>query len=343
MDANQKRQFIEIANDLILKEIPIPLLAPDGQYLPFVKALEQHLLKLRARNELWLPNLHKHIETISVYSDYGGESHNSKYCTYSFLFVGHNALSCFLEGTKDIRAKHSLDDPYKEMAFKDMGYGPASRALPEWLRNAELAPGLLFTIVVDKNVPSLCGAERKKAQKEASRVLEETGFGKWKPPIAEKLIIIAHLIGYWCAVLSRKGQNIFWMTDNDAIAANESQKDGCPKFFNNALNQYARFPYEKVATATEFDENSAWNDLLSLSDLVAGSIESFFSKSAVTEDVAISEQTNAILMWLAHQGLALKKLTMSIQRRPNNTLGTAITEFRLNEDRKDVEYVPIWF
>jgi hypothetical protein len=72
---------------------------------------------------LLLPNLHhESIETVAVFSDYGGDQ--GRYRTYSFAVVDWNALHGCVQHFKTIREKHGLNAPYKEIAFKSMGVRP---------------------------------------------------------------------------------------------------------------------------------------------------------------------------------------------------------------------------
>ncbi|MGP6418979.1 hypothetical protein ACTZGP_09420 [Pseudomonas putida] len=72
-------------------------------------------------------------EKIAVMSDFGGEHPGAHFHTYSFLILAYNKIGPFIEQIEKLRQKHGLLNPYSEFAFKDLGYGPRSRALSQFL------------------------------------------------------------------------------------------------------------------------------------------------------------------------------------------------------------------
>lgn len=118
----------------------------DGQIYPAVtSAIENHFRNCERRKVLLLPELTYKNETIAVFSDYGGESKDSDYLTYSFLVCALQQTGSFQRIMSDIRSNHKLGR--KEISFKDFGYGPISRALDDYLAALDMVPGLLFTMV----------------------------------------------------------------------------------------------------------------------------------------------------------------------------------------------------
>lgn len=54
-----------------------------------------------------------------------------------------------------LRTTHGLLKPRREMAYKNLGYGPLARALADWLNKGDELRGLLFTLLVDKSAHSV--------------------------------------------------------------------------------------------------------------------------------------------------------------------------------------------
>src|SRR5271163_2439897 len=106
--------------------------------------------------KLLLPDLSALCNTtVGIFSDYGGES-TGKYLTYSFLVCAFGTLGPFQQHMAALRKKASIG--HKEIAFKDFGMGPLQRMLPSYLRLVDgYVLGLVFTLVVDKSIPSLFG------------------------------------------------------------------------------------------------------------------------------------------------------------------------------------------
>ena len=65
----QKRQVELLANELVLRDIPLPIIGAKAQVPELSKIIEDHLIKLKNRNNLMLPNLSYHNETINIFSD----------------------------------------------------------------------------------------------------------------------------------------------------------------------------------------------------------------------------------------------------------------------------------
>ena len=341
-------ELIRIANEMVLKKPPLPLIKDATSHPIFITAIEGHLIQLMEKKKLLLPNFHEHIQTIAVFSDYGGETSTASYQTYSFLFTGYNALYHVLREMRSIREKHGLLEPHKEICFKDMGYGPLNRSLDSWLYLGNYLPGLLFTLIVSKNISSIIGNNEKKFSKELAEALQVYDMGHWKAPMAEKLLRIVHTICYFSGLLSIEGQKIFWMTDDDAIMANADKKKATGMLLSRLLPAYTTKEYGSIGMATPFDDENDGNDgsnisdLLSYPDLVAGSVEAFYSNCFNNEAGVIKDTANKVLLWLCNQGIGLKKLTMSFNCNADGALQTAMVEFHRKEKEINAEYIPIW-
>ena len=186
---------IKFANEMVLKNPPIPLLANIQEVPPvFIQIIEAMLLEAQKRKMLLLPNLHNYIESIGAFSDYSGENYKARFATYSFIFVGWNALHFYFEKQKEIRERYKLNKPYKEIEFKSLRYTPLRKALPELLEAAELIPGLLFTMVVDKSIISIIDKNNKDGVKKITSILKDHDLGEWKNKTAEKLMRIVHTV-----------------------------------------------------------------------------------------------------------------------------------------------------
>jgi hypothetical protein len=183
--------LFELANKYTLKHPHLPLLDDSEKYNPFVKNPDEKLTNLhKIYRTLVLPNFHQ-AETIAVFSDYGGEHKGCKYYTYSFLFCTFEFLNMYNDKIKEIRMKYKILDPYKEIAFKDLSYGPLKGSLPEILNCANhLINGLLVTVVVDKRINQAFGLNKKEIKNKLYRDLDENGLNVWKDKILVKLLYI---------------------------------------------------------------------------------------------------------------------------------------------------------
>ncbi|AHN24536.1 hypothetical protein [Lysinibacillus varians] len=308
----------EYAQSLLLQKekihLPIIPILKEGEDIPLLyKSLNDGLMSRLSRGELVLPNFHE-CETVAIFTDYGGEAKDSKYFTYTITLVGYNQLAFFDVFMKNIREKYQLNNPIKEIAFKDLKYGPIERSLDEYLNAINnTVNGIVFTLVVDKEIHSLNGHNEKNSKKFIAKFLEEQGFGTVKADVAEKIYRILTLISYLVHLLVPYEKKIFWMSDQDSTIETEEMHQKIADLLQSAIYSFENAEYDTLGYGKPFpkDEGTLFLDLLSISDLTAGAIEHYLTrqKKLASSDFEISRGADKITMWLANNGLAFKKLT----------------------------------
>jgi hypothetical protein len=342
------RKLVEVANQLVWKKPNLDVLAPrtDGLEYPVIATTLQEMLKFyEAQGKLFLPNLtafdNKHV---AIFSDYAGEG-SGNYHTYSVLICAWDALGLLRQQMQDIRARHGLSK--KEIAFKDFGMGQVQRALPDFLRTADSILGFLCTLVVSKKLTSIFGMPNRATHEELSKMLSDAGLGEWKREVAEKLLRIVHLTAFLTALLARDGQQLFWMTDNDAISPNQESHKRALALFQRVLSIYGRpnvnFPL--IGGALPFDERAIeFMDSLSLADVTASSVEHYLTQKDLRgdEQSAVKPGAEVVLQWLARDGFALKKGTFILLPAPNGAIRRGALEFRLVKPPENLWFVPIY-
>ena len=301
----------------------------EGQLYPAVtSAIENHFKNSERRKELLLPELTYKNETIAIFSDYGGESQDSDYLTYSFLICAWQHTGTFQQIMSEIRSKHKLGN--KEISFKDFSYGPISRALDDYLAALDTVTGLLFTMLAEKNVFALSSRDRIESEHMATE-LRKQGLGSWKGSVVEKLLRICHISAYLVSLLSMEGQKIYWLTDHDSIAPNEDLAKHWLKIFNNLLNHYSHHSFSLVGGSVPFEEKEIrLLDLLSATDICAGSIEHYFTRmSKGIEDVKV--EADKVIQWLGYDGLMLKKHHIIAKAAENGGANIGSLRFKLRD------------
>lgn len=339
MKYSTDKKLIELAKRTTWNNPVIQVLREDlkDRYSPLVKLIEAQLQETHDRKKLLLPELRKYgNKSIGIFSDYGGESNDSLYNTYAFLICGWNHSWGVLSEMKKVRDKYKLNN--KEISFKDLRYGPIKRSLKEYLNVMDFhAIGFLYTVIIEKGIASLFAD----SDKDLCKLIREKGFGDWKPKVLEKLLRVTHIAGYLTALLSENGQKIFWMTDHDAIAPNEQKGQDILKLFDSVLTLYTKNSYERIGGAVPFAEKDTYTlDLLSMTDLVAGSIEHYFTRNDKMDKLTVKEEADIILQWLGHNGLGLKKQTLLIQKEGDGVKGSSVI-FEPKEKPKDLQMVPV--
>ncbi|GAB2192072.1 hypothetical protein MAH1_36810 [Sessilibacter sp. MAH1] len=186
------------------------------------KVSEEHPLygRLLAREISKLTSLPDFSEDKGVFilSDFGGEHKGANFSTYSFLICSADKRAVFENEVIKIRKKYKLNDPWKELGYKDLRYGPIKRALDEILDAADrLTHGLLLTVSIDKNIESLFGLNKKEAHSEIVSLFEQNGLGQWKGNEAEKLLRVCHPIALFLSILGENGHKLLWICDHDSI------------------------------------------------------------------------------------------------------------------------------
>lgn len=344
MDEDQIKAIRDLSLSATLVRPDLNIIPDTEEYPWIIREFQKKLQAMERRHELLLPDIRKENESVAVFSDYGGESSDSQYNTYSFLVCAWNQTGPFKKHMDIVREEAGLNNPFKEIAFKDFRYGPIKRALPKYLSGlSNLVNGYLLTVVISKDVPSIFGGGNKKAaRQELSRALDENKLGGWKPDVAEKLLRITHFSAYLVALLSRPGHKVFWMTDNDSIAVTEEHHNHTLSVFANILQRYCKHELSVIGGSTPFEENDHGTlDLLSAADIVAGSVEHYLTRAKASGDeLNIKDEANQVLAWLTGQGVLLKKHTMFIRMEGEAlTCGTFV--FSLKEPDPNATIIPI--
>jgi hypothetical protein len=333
------------ARQLILHDPDLNVLRPtaEGEYAALVQRIEADLKRRSAEGKLLLPDLSALANrSVGIFSDYSGEGAGD-YFTYSFLVCAFNTLGAFRAEMKRLRAAFDLGT--KEIAFKHFGMGQVRRMLPAYLAALNgYVPGLLFTLVIDKRIPSVFGPPDKASRQQITRRLQEFGFDKAKPKTIEKLLRVTHIAAYLTALLALDGQKIFWMSDHDEICANKAMHDDLLKVFQNVLALYTTKTFPLLGGALPFaDRDIGYLDLLSAADVTAGSLAQYFTdRDAVGEEAArVKEGAEQVLLWLCHDGLGLKKLSLLMRLGDDGTLVSGPIDFTPKVIREGVNFLPI--
>lgn len=341
-------KVVEVANQFVWKKPNLDVLAPrtDGKEYPVIATTLQEMFTFyEAQGSLFLPNLtafnNKHV---AIFSDYAGES-SGNYHTYSVLICAWDALGLLRKQMEEIRARHGLNK--KEIAFKDFGMGQVLRALPDFLHAADSILGFLCTLVVSKDLTSVFGMPNRATQEELSKMLSEASLGEWKREVAEKLLRIVHLTAFLTALLARDGQQLFWMTDNDAISPNQEAHKRALDLFQRVLSIYARpnvnFPL--LGGALPFKERAIeFMDSLSVTDVTASSVEHYLTQKDLNgeNEFGVKPGADAVLQWLARDGIGLKKGTYILLPAENGAMRRGALEFNLAKPPENVSFVPIY-
>jgi hypothetical protein len=116
-----------------------------------------------------------------IVSDYGGEHKGAAFNTYAFLISSADKHGVFHRKMLELREARGLTSPAVEFAYKNLQYGPISRALEEYLTLAnKFIHGVLVTISVDKSISSIFGDSKGQVRAYLTNLLLERNLGSWK-------------------------------------------------------------------------------------------------------------------------------------------------------------------
>jgi hypothetical protein len=337
-------QLIAKARELILHRPDLDLLGrgEEARYPVLVQAIQRELKAQDAEGKLLLPDLSALANrTIGIFSDYSGDSEASYY-TYAFLICAWGSLDPFKREMKRVRKEFGLAD--KEIEFKDFGMGPIQRALPAYLETLNgYVPGLLFTLVVDKRLKSVFGSSHKSTLETLAQMLEERGFGRRRPHVAEKVMRVVHTAAFLTALLGHEGQQIFWMSDHDAVCPNPEMHERMMWLYHNILTLYTAKTFGRIGGGRPFDDRSTdFLDLLSAADIAAGSVGQYFTgRDAVGEEnVCVKLGAEKVLEWLGVDALALKKTCVMIAAGDNGAILSGPVEFAPRKVPESAVFLP---
>ncbi len=327
-----------------LRSPNLNVLRDNGVQMPGIAHFLEDGFKARDKQgKLLLPDLSALLNsTVGIFSDYGGEDASSRYFTYSFLVCAYGSLGPFKQHMAALRESSGLGQ--KEIAFKDLRHGPSRRMLPAYLTlTDQYISGLLFTLVVDKSIPSLFGPGDAETQSRLADALEKGGYGAVNPKVGEKLFRIVHCIAFLVALLGHTGQKIFWMTDHDAIGETPERHTKLLRILDQVLPLYTKKSFAFLGGARPFTPRAfEFLDLLSVSDIAAGALAQALSRidSFGRQNAQLKSGGDLVLRWLCNNSITLKKFVMTVKRRPDGIVGCGPIDFEARVATEGELFVP---
>lgn len=292
-----------------------------------------HLLKSALSKIKQLPDFSED-DKIAIASDFGGEHPDASFATYSFLIFSYNKAEPFIREVEKIRRKHKIFEPYSEFKFKDLKFGPRSRALPDFLSAIDnFVHGALITIAIEKKIETVFGPSKKIVHPFIEEQLAILGLGNWKGETAEKALRICHSIAIFTALLTHESQRLLWYCDNDSINVDGAERsfDDTQKLFAKTLGMYCEHQFNLIGFGKSFIKKSHLDDFLSVADFAAGVIQDVLTAHHTDQDSILGfERKKSLIKWLATESNFLSKITIQISMMPDGEIGSGVVDFSLN-------------
>lgn len=289
----------------------------------FLNTLSDLFVKLEARSPGDLPNL-RAAECLFVGSDYGGEHTDAKYDTIAFLIADIAECAVRQNVRQQIRSDRRLGR--RRMAFKNMKDSVRAEAFPDFFESANCIRGILTVFAIHKRSGSLFGS----GDRLNPATLDFEPLRTLSAPIGEKLMRVVSLLSFLIAGFSAPGQDIFWATDEDAIAANARRVrhlvDALALVSSNLLDHNLR--HLRVATAEQDMGDLSLEDLLAVPDVAAGGLSDILSNMFAQgappagfefpRSNAASAKTQSVLDWFADNSQPLRRMCVIVDQPPDS-------------------------
>ena len=279
--------------------------------------INQDILKLQ-KNQLYsLPNFRK-APALLIGSDYSGESSDYPYTVYSFLLMSNSEWAKWEPRRVEIRQKYLSD--FRRMSFKNLNDIHRKMALLPLLDIANSIDGISFSVAIHKQAVSLFDGPFPLDLGNKDFAM----FRKWKKSVLEKAFTAIHFIGFLLAGFCKEGQDIYWFTDEDNIAANNQRISELTKLFAWVSDNYLTFSLGRCYCGTSRCDNGSMQieDLLAIPDLIAGAIsEQLKLRASDPKEIPDSffifrpdytEKSSIISWWFSTCNKPLKRLLFVI-------------------------------
>lgn len=152
----QRKEIAEFVQRETLHNVIFPT-PPSGRVFPLItRAIDEALREHDRKGQLWLPDVKNNSNTIAVYSDYGGQHKTSRFATYGVLLCSYDQLGHFYSLMRRLRTELFPDMGTTEYSFKyrrTKGY--IARSMGWYLAYLDCIPGLLFVLIIDKDIKGL--------------------------------------------------------------------------------------------------------------------------------------------------------------------------------------------
>jgi len=297
----------------------------DDKKFGLMNTFSENIKQIEAMHPDLLPDL-RDGSTIFIGSDFSGQHKLARYETLSFLFADIEKCNEWENIRQQLRKKYLSDG--RRMSYKNLKDSKKRNILIQFLNAADNIPGLLFTILIDKEIGSLFTFENHIDMDNP----EYIKFKHWKRNTFEKLLRVIHFVSFFLNGLSRENQDVIWFIDEDEIVPNEDRLREFVKIFAQISSHYLKHNLRNLRIGTTKSDTGRRDieDLVSVTDIAAGAlcqVLTDYSKSGVVPGSQIltplmhplPSKTKEIMLWLSDNSLRLKKIVYEIKQDDKST------------------------
>lgn len=263
-----------------------------------------------------------------IASDWSGLQNGALFEVASHLIVGWDAIPLWDQARSVSRSLFAADG--RRMAFKSLGDKQRLDQLPSFVASADLLSGVLLTIAFDKQISSMFQASDPKLSQFLNSPL-----ASWHTKTAERGMRAFHTLGLLLRGLSKPGQNVFWLADQDDIFANEVRHAEAVEACGIVLSHYLKHSlgHLRVGTTKSDTGRRDVEDLVSIADLAAGAVQSLMqgAAGALSQPNVFHERpsgtpnkTKLVLDWLSDPRGELSKIILVVHEKNGRLISSTL-------------------
>lgn len=251
-------------------------------------------------------------DRLVIAGDYSGEHQASGHRILTFLLADWTSVMGNWERRRlEIRATHLHDG--RTFAFKKLKDGALQNAVLPFLAASAKLNGIVLTVAVDKALStSTLGHEISNAE-------------AVKPNVLAKMIQVGKFGSLLVGGLSRPGQRIAWVTDNDEIVANAAALEVAGNVIGAMVNRMCPtdVALDRCIISGQIEDQKRAEDLCAIPDLVGGAVADYLealptgtgpdSQLLTTPARRLSTKSTLILGWLGLLKAGLKNVNVIVR------------------------------
>lgn len=289
-----------------------------------------------ARTLPWLDRLQTRLTNIAVptfpspdmyiLSDYGGIHKRFGFHTYTYLCLDLYQSVAWEIQRRAVR-RHYLADG-RSMSYKKLGDPLRRHALVPFLEAANSICGCLFTFAIDKDIHEFMKGP------DLHRILTSLfdDFRDWRIQEVEGRLRVAMLALMLTGGLASAGQNVYWISDQDPVFANEADAAAMSRLLSRlgALFLPADLGALHVGTTAIDEEDRGLEDLAAIPDMASGAIAALCTSMTtrlrqqepvefcVPED--LPQKAQVLCDWFADDSYVLRRGLFVVSRVHNGSI-----------------------
>jgi hypothetical protein len=263
-----------------------------------MNVLSRSISSIETKRPNSIPSL-RNSGTMLIASDYSGFHREAAYEVLSFIFTNLELIGPWDAARSKVRGRFLKDG--RRMAYKALNDQNRRRALDDFLAAFNVLPGLLVSVAIDHQIPSMFTEQRHRLLGPGQSSL----FSNWTPTTVERALRVANLASLFIRGLSMSGQDVLWVTDEDDIVANEGRLRGFVDSFAIVSSHYLphSLRHLRIATTRSDTGRRDLEDLTAICDLSAGSLQD------VLKDDSIRGLLNSPSLWIPRNSTYKSKVT----------------------------------